>query len=60
MKSEDVGRRSRSLLSEHSLNLIGVFFKSISTYNKAEEPSFSNKEFILRELSEETYRSESF
>jgi hypothetical protein len=48
VKSEDVGRRSRSLPLEDSPDFLGVHLKPVSADDQAKELSLSNEELALR------------
>jgi hypothetical protein len=48
VKSEDVGRRSRSLLLKDSPNFLGIYLKPVSADDQAKELSLSNKELAFR------------
>jgi hypothetical protein len=48
VKSEDVSRRSRSLLLEDSPDFLGVYLKPVSADDQAKELSLSNEELVLR------------
>jgi hypothetical protein len=48
VKSEDVSRRSWSLLLEDSPDFLGVHLKPVSADDQAKELSLSNEELALR------------